>query len=328
MLGTLRLLLALGVAASHAGMIWRGVNQGVVAVVGFYLISGYVMSSLLHRQYAGGPQRCRAFYLDRATRLAPQYFAYAGLALAWHLSTGRTTNFLQHPPGLGDLLNNLAVVPLNYYMWNGADHYTLIPPAWSLGAEIQFYLLAPLLLLAPWRLFLAAGALSLLVYLAALGGWLHGDWFGYRLLPGVLWFFLLGAWLERLGRIRPAPGRWRLVVGVLALAGLLAVLLDRTGRLAAAYNRETLLGLALTLPLLALLAPRPRRVLDEWAGDISYGVFLNHFLLLWLFYPQGLPPGGAWLYLPGSILLAAVTQRLVERPVLRWRRQWRASRLQ
>ena len=75
-------------------------------------------------------------------------------------------------------------------MFNGSDQYTLIPPAWSLGAEVQFYLLAPFLLIWPKRLLLA-GLLSLGVYLTALSGFINSDWYGYRLLPGVLMFFLL-----------------------------------------------------------------------------------------------------------------------------------------
>ena len=51
MLGSLRLLLALAVAASHVDYRIAGLNPGVSAVVGFYLISGYVMAGLLQRHY-------------------------------------------------------------------------------------------------------------------------------------------------------------------------------------------------------------------------------------------------------------------------------------
>ena len=196
MLGTLRLILAVLVALSHANLRVAGLNPGVIAVIGFYLISGYVMAGLIRRHYAQ-PQGAPAFYLDRAIRLLPQYLFYIFLTLAWHLYSRADNYFLSRIPGPLDLLNNLLVVPLNYYMFNGSDRYTLIPPAWSLGAEVQFYLLAPFVLLWPKRLFVV-GLLGLVFYGAALAGLINSDWFGYRLLPGVLLFFLLGAYLQQL----------------------------------------------------------------------------------------------------------------------------------
>jgi peptidoglycan/LPS O-acetylase OafA/YrhL len=317
MLGSLRLLLALAVAASHANLRLGGLNPGVVAVIGFYLISGYVMAGLIHRHYSH-PSQASAFYLDRAIRLLPQYLFYAGLTLAWHLYTQTTTPFLSRSPSPGDLLNNLLIVPLNYYMFNGSDQYTLIPPAWSLGAEVQFYLLAPFLLLWPKRLLLV-GLLSLGVYLAALSGFINSDWYGYRLLPGVLIFFLLGTWLQHLHQQRQVA---RALVFTAVVAGLAVGalgLLYLNGTLRHPYNFETLLGLILGLGLLHALATRKRTRWDDLAGDISYGVFLNHFLIMWTLYPQGVADG----QLPGFIALCLglswLTQRYIERPLLRRR---------
>ena len=142
MLGTFRLVLALMVVLSHAGVRLAGLNPGVIAVIGFYLISGYVMAGLIRRHYRQ-PAQAGAFYLDRAVRLLPQYFFYISLTLAWYFYSRTQTLFLSHPPTAGDLLNNLLIVPLNLYMFNGSDQFALIPPAWSLGAEVQFYLIAP-----------------------------------------------------------------------------------------------------------------------------------------------------------------------------------------
>ncbi len=323
MLGSLRLILALAVAASHTSLLVGGLNPGVVAVIGFYLISGYVMAGLIRRHYSQIAQ-APAFYLDRAIRLLPQYLFYGGLTLAWHLYSQASTPFLRSNPSPGDLLNNLLIVPLNYYMYNGSDHYTLIPPAWSLGAEVQFYLLAPLLLIWPKRM-LAAGLLSLGVYLAALGGLINSDWFGYRLLPGMLLFFLLGAWLQHQHQQRQHTRALAMTVGVAALAALALGLLYLNGTLRQPYNFETLLGLILGLLLLHSLATRPRTRWDALAGDISYGVFLNHFFIMWTLYPQGV--GSAQLpgFLALSMALSWLSQRLVEQPLLKLRHRFRNS---
>ncbi len=321
MLGSLRLLLALSVAASHANLRLGGLNPGVVAVIGFYLISGYVMAGLIRRNYSQ-PSQASVFYLDRAIRLLPQYLFYAGLTLAWHLYTQTTTPFLSRSPSPGNLLNNLFIAPLNYYMFNGSDQYTLIPPAWSLGAEVQFYLLAPFLLIWPKRLLLA-GLLSLGVYLTALSGFINSDWYGYRLLPGVLMFFLLGAGLQHLHQQRQPTRALTLTVGVSALAVLALGLLQLNGTLRQPYNFETLLGLILGLALLHTLATRSRNRWDDLAGDISYGVFLNHFLIMWTLYPQGVGSTQLPAFLALGIVLSWLSQRVVEQPLLKLRHRFR-----
>lgn len=320
----MRLLLALAVLASHAGVRLHGLNPGVTAVIGFYLISGYVMTGLLRRHFAA-PRRIPAFYLDRLARIMPQYLFYAAATAVWFLATDRQTLFLTRQPTPVDVLNNLTVVPLNFYMWNGADGFTLIPPGWSLGAELQFYLLAPLLVLWP-RAAVALALASLAVYGAALAGALNADWFGYRLLAGVLWVFAVGSALFVLQRTRPwAAHALALAAPLLALAVYLV--LRSFGLHAVPYHQEVLLGWGLGVVLLHGLSRRRAGRLDALAGDLSYGVFLNHFLLIWLLELDQLALTGARLavLMGASMLLSYATQRLIERPVLAWRRRLRLS---
>lgn len=323
MLGTLRLILALLVALSHAGSVIAGFNPGVVAVVCFYLISGYVMTGLLRDHYPD-VARIPHFYLDRALRLFPQYLAVATLSLFWFGATGMHTAFLQHAPQWRDLLNNLSVVPLNYFMFNGSDTFTLIPPAWSLGAEIQFYLLIPLLLI--FRLRIVAFVIGLAVFAAAAWGRLHTDTFGYRLLPGVLVFFLLGSALYDARDCKDKRDLIIVLAGVM-LTIIFALVLAWHGRLMQPYNPETCIGIVVGLPLLYWLGKLPQQNLDNRLGDLSYGVFLNHFLIQWAFVGKPVGFMQMAMYLVVSLLLSALTQRLVERPVLRWRRNLRSKKI-
>jgi peptidoglycan/LPS O-acetylase OafA/YrhL len=318
MLGTFRLILALLVALSHAGVNVAGLNPGVVAVVCFYLISGYVMTGLLRTHYSTA-QRIPHFYLDRALRIFPQYLAIAAITLTWFFISGRHTLFLQHEPQWSDLASNLIVVPLNYFMFNGADHFTLVPPAWSLGAEIQFYLVIPILLLLRARAL--AFAVGAVVFGLASWGILNTDTFGYRLLPGVLVFFLLGSALYDARRLQSrARG---IVAGGIAGAVLLWIVLSRLGHLQLLYNRETLLGIVIGLPALYLLGRLRQHPVDNLLGDLSYGVFLNHFLMQWAFVGQPVGRKAMLVYLLASLLVSALTQYLIERPVLRWRHNLR-----
>lgn len=323
-MGTLRFLLAILVLLSHNAITIGGLNPGVMSVVAFYVISGYVMAALIERHYAQA-SRTLHFYADRILRIYPQYLLYALAAALWLFTVGHPTHFLNPPPSLSDAFNNLLIVPLNYYMFNGADRFTLVPPAWSLGAELLFYALAPHLW-RHWRWAMALGLISLAIQAMAWQGHLNSDWWGYRLLPGVLWIFLIGMALHR---YRHSP-RVSTATLILPMAlGLVAALLAQTGHLAQPYHREVLLGLALSVPLIHRLTSHPPRQprlqnLDQQLGNWSYGIFLNHFLLMWVWGVN--PPQHAWQWaalLLGSIGLSALTQYAVERPILMWRRRWR-----
>jgi peptidoglycan/LPS O-acetylase OafA/YrhL len=74
-MGLLRLFLAMLVVISHTGNTLYGYNIGVVAVISFFILSGYVMSMLIEKYYKQ-PSLIPTFYLDRITRLFPQYVFY------------------------------------------------------------------------------------------------------------------------------------------------------------------------------------------------------------------------------------------------------------
>lgn len=326
MLGTYRLALALLVALSHIDVKVAGLNPGVVAVVGFYMVSGYVMTGLIRTWY-GDVAKVPAFYVDRAVRLFPQYLFIVFLTLAWYLWIHPQTEFLKIRPGLLNYLENLSVVPLNYYMFNHSDDFTLVPPAWSLGAEIQFYLVFPILLLTgavPVRFSIVSSAL---IYLLASFGYIDSDWFAYRLLPGVLFMFLLGSVLYDVHQ-RPDRGRrgWMLVAAVVIGSGAMAEGLTLSHKLALPYNEETLTGLVLGVVAVNTLGNRRRQIIDDAIGNLSYGVFLSHFLVLWVVFDSrvvGIPAAAG--YLAASLAVAAVTYRLVERPALALRKRFRRS---
>ena len=170
-----------------------------------------------------------------------------------------------------------------------------------------------------------ASVISVTIYVGAAFGVFNSELFGFRLLPGVLWFFLLGSWLYD-GHHGPAPERaGRRVALVAGAVVLFWLLLWSFGKLALPYNRETLIGVLLALPVLHLLARRPRRTWDENLGNLSYGLFLNHFLILWAVFDtsvRGFWPTLAFVLV--ATLGAGLSQRFVERPALAWRQGLRA----
>jgi peptidoglycan/LPS O-acetylase OafA/YrhL len=208
-------------------------------------------------------------------------------------------------------------------MFNNALDFILIPPAWSLGAEIQFYLVLPFLLLFNFRKI--AITLSLSVFVAATFGIIHSDWFGFRLLPGILFMFLLGSLLyDRHQSSEYGVYGKRLFYSVMAMVVVLSGLLIYSNKILLLYNRETLIGLIVGFFFLNLLARRARNSLDEAIGNLSYGVFLNHFFVKWAFFGEeveGFFPVVAYLVL--SLFIAFVMSHLVEIPILNFRKKLR-----
>jgi peptidoglycan/LPS O-acetylase OafA/YrhL len=318
-MGLLRLVLASLVMLSHMGISIAGVNPGVSSVIVFYMLAGHVVSQLWTRRPAHRAQAAALwFYQDRLWRIMPLYLFAALLAAAlWAL--GVQSPFIGLSPHWYDWLANLLIIPLNFYMYTGQDGFTLLPPAWSLAVELQFYLLVPLLLCRP-PLAVVAAVLSFAVFILAQCGVLNTDVFGYRLLGGVGFVFLAGTLLGRPDRLS------RGCLGALWLGSVIYVAWLLSGDHHQPYNTEVALGFALGLPLLVVFFSFPRKglwqTLQRRAGELSYGVFLLHFPAMWLLQMQGFSgPSTAWMVFVLSALLAWLGHATVERPL------WKKYRL-
>jgi len=328
MFGWLRYFLAGCVAFAHAGLAGPGGHHiGVPAVVVFYLISGYVVSAQW-QYFRQQPAGLASFYRDRALRVMPLYYLMLALAALYVTLTAHVSDFTARPWDAGCWASNLLIVPLDWFPYTGVDRCTYVPPAWSLGLEIQFYLLAPILLATP-AIRNTALWVSVAVYAAASWGVLPTDEFGYRLLPGTLFMFLAGGLIEeRVRRVQRSPGDRHMALLWLVI-GAIGSIAWATGRIDARFNIETLVGFLVGLPLVTLVARWPRRAWDDWLAGVSYPLFLCHFMLIWAFRAAGLNPAvGASMqlgYIAALTALAAVLWHGCDQPLGRWRRTLRHS---
>ncbi len=325
-MGLLRCLLAVLVMASHAGWRLGDVNPGVSAVVIFFMISGYVMTALLHVHYTR-LSAMGAFLLDRCARLFPQFLFYTLLAGCCVRS-----GLLPQPFWVADtswlkFLGNFLMLPNGFYMFLGMDRALVLPQSWTLGLELCFYAVFPLLIGGRRKLF--AGALTVLVFIAAWSGHLATDVYGYRLLPGTLFIFLSGSAMYDLRKAgQPAVLLHAFLLAVWLGAGALYIAMRLHPYLAVPNNPSVLVGILVGLPLVYGLSGRPETAFSRYAGDLSYGLYLNHFLGLWIV--QAWLTGATVLdrvvlVLLPALAMSAATYRLLERPVLRRRRRWRAQ---
>jgi peptidoglycan/LPS O-acetylase OafA/YrhL len=193
-----------------------------------------------------------------------------------------------------------------------------------------FYVLAPWLW-RYWRFAKVLALASLAVQALAWFGVLPTDAWGYRLLPGVLWVFMAGMALQRYRKSLRTLSIKTLCLLPLAI-GLLALGLRQQAVLGTPYNAEVLLGCALGLPAIQALTQWQAldnarfKVWDQRLGDLSYGIFLNHFLCMWVWGLTAPQTVADWCLLCGSsIFLSYVTQRFLERPSVAWRQQRRVT---
>jgi peptidoglycan/LPS O-acetylase OafA/YrhL len=284
---------------------------GTAGVYAFFVISGFIIPYALAR--AGYTHRSFFRFLGkRMLRLDPPYLASIALILVlaavaphipnfgWHLHHVTARQLLAH---LGYLNALLA------YRWVN-DVY------WTLGIELQYYLLMALLF--PLAAKLPKRSQWLVPAAMVLASWLPrprlgGAPFHDDLILKYLGVFAIGflAYQHRAGILG-----WRRYVVLLALAAG-AVYWRLDGLIATAA-----FGAALVISFVSL-----RHRLLTWLGDSSYSLYLFHEPVRWICYAivtsyLTLGPIGreiaALAVLVLALLLSRAMYALVERPSQQW----------
>lgn len=312
-MGTYRLVLALMVVTSHLRWFAFGHNQGVTAVVSFFLLSGYVMTALIEKYY-DRIETLPKFAIDRALRLYPQFIFYL-LAATALTCIFHQWGIFNHDLTFGTWVLNALMLPLGYYMF-GFEHAQVLPPAWSLGLEFTFYAVFPFLLI--YRARAIAFVLSLAFFIFATSGQIDADAWGYRLLPGTLFIFICGSY------IRTADYRLPVIAWLVSLCLVAVWFIDPSYRIAS--NLEVFAGISIGIPAVWLLSKLRFSKIDELLGNMSYGVYLNHWVLLIIegsMHISAVTVPHRLGLMAASVMLSYVTYRFVERPALMLRRRTR-----
>jgi peptidoglycan/LPS O-acetylase OafA/YrhL len=288
-----------------------GFASGFLGVDIFFVISGYLMAAMYD------PQRKLSFLLKRAKRLLPAYFATV-------LVTLLAAAILTTPNDYKQVTNQAlfaSAFAANIGFWLGnsyfeKDAFKLLLHLWSLGVEIQFYLLVPLVCWISERfrsLYILLALASALFCFAVLG---VSPKTSFYWLPFRLWEFLIGFGIVKYAGKSVASGNsWRTWIGGAALAAILLIPLIRADGMAMGFTAGHP-GLAALLVCLAtavtLVFGLPGKIAEsstftllERIGTYSYSIYLVHFPLIVLFLYQ--PFQGTQLRpsSPGSALLIA-----------------------
>ena len=254
----LRFALANVVMLVHFGIVSGWSHAGDFAVQAFFALSGWLIGGLLLEQSRGDLPR---FFFNRAVRIwAPYYLALLFLVSASLLREPATAKWLE-------IVFHKATFVYNLFGTRQlAEHVKEMPLAgtgshfWSVNAEEQFYLLAPMLLVlaAPrfGRSLITWSALALCAY-------------AFDIYASIV-FGVLAAMLHR--RFPDFHLRW---LSRIALAGILLastpwLFSDQAYRYAAPWA---------AIAIVLLLAIRgPKHPFGTLAGGLSYPLYLNHWI--------------------------------------------------
>lgn len=324
----LRAVAVLPVIAFHAGFF--ALPGGFAGVDVFFVISGYLITTILLAERAAGRLSILTFYERRARRILPALFvvslACLPFAWAWML-----------PEALESFFDSLAAVMLflsNIHFLDKAGGYfgpdlELQPllHTWSLAVEEQYYLLLPLILILArsrrglWAVLLGLTASSLAL---AIWGEANRPEKNFFFTFSRLWELLAGSLLALAldGRRLPRRGGWLALLGLGLIVA--AMLLHGPG---SGYP-----GLAAVMPVagacLVILGAGPGTLAGRilaWRplvgiGLISYSAYLWHQPLFAFARIRTLDAPPDWLMagLAGlSLALAWLTWRWVEQPFRR-----------
>ncbi|MDB4979356.1 MAG: hypothetical protein JWM82_108 [Myxococcales bacterium] len=326
----LRAVAVLLVLLYHLGIPVRG---GFVGVDVFFVISGFLIGSIILNDLALDRFTFAGFYERRIRRIFP------ALVVLLAAASVLAYRYLM-PAELGDFAKSLLSANLsasNFYFWQQSGYFDAAANSkpllhtWSLAVEEQFYIGLPVLLVLLKRR--APQLKTSALFALALASLALGIWGAYRyptatffLAPGRAWELLLGTIVSLESVPRPRSPLARNLAG----AGGLAMILG-SGML---YNDGTVFpGLAALVPCVgaALVIAAGRegpnvagRLLSlkplTFVGLISYSLYLWHWPLIVYTHFGMTPVGGltrhqSQLFVFSlSIVLAVLSWRLVEVP--------------
>lgn len=340
----LRAVAVLPVLAYHAGLPF--VPGGFVGVDIFFVISGFLISALLFREFElHGEISLIGFYERRVRRLAPALLLVLLATLA--LGTIYLVPIGGEQQGLAKSTIATVLLASNIYFANSTGDYFDSPSeaqpllhTWSLSLEEQFYLVWPsmLLVVARWasrRGGDPARAATLMLGLTFAVSFLlsvvstpnHGN-FAFYGLPTRAWEFAVGGLVFFLIRSRETPvpfAKPLAISGLMAIAWGVATFSDKTTPFPGWHAAVPACGAAAVILgcehaqnglCSRLLAWRPM----VFIGLISYSLYLWHWPLLVIARLRSLGDVGPWS-ITGvcalAFVLAWLTYRYVEDPIRR-----------
>lgn len=323
--------------AGLAGPLDALAKYGQTGVQLFFVASAYTLClSFARRSHEARP--VMSFYIRRYFRIAPLYIVGIATYFGMHLLRQAGGEVVIEPYTPANVAANLFFV----HGFVPAANNNIVPGGWSIGTEMAFYLLFPLLFAAAGRIGTRGLALVIVAFVAlhtlAQALWLGGTAFAvagnnfvYFNLVNQLPVFGLGllAYAAHADvRVPPWPA-WARALVLLACTALTLLLWRlRLPWLFALIPATVALSFVALLQLL-----RGARRLPRWlcrVGSVSYSMYVFHFVFAWFVVPwllhgwlAGLGPALRLLLSLGLVVgatfaVAVVSERFIEARGIAW----------
>jgi peptidoglycan/LPS O-acetylase OafA/YrhL len=347
----LRAIAVLSVVGFHAFPSW--IEGGFIGVDIFFVISGFLISTIIFENLNRGTFSFPEFYARRIKRIFPALIIVlsASFILGWFVL------FADEYKQLGKHIGGGAVFLSNFVLWhesgyfdNSADTKPLLH-LWSLGIEEQFYIVWPLTLWLTWKR--KVNLLTITVLIAFISTYLSvtgvkkdvvATFYSpqtrfWELLSGTLLAWVstykrgpytdiktkLNAWLAAVVK-RPSDADGKILANLLATIGLLVLVygfwrMNKDMRFPGMWAGIPVLGAMLLIstgPLAWVNSTVLSSRLAVWFGLISYPLYLWHWPLLSFarIVKSEVPSSRIRMAaVIASIALAWLTYMLIERPI-------------
>lgn len=329
----LRAVAVLAVIIYHAGFIFHGNNilgGGFIGVDVFFVISGYLITSIILKEASQGTFRLRNFYIRRVRRILPILFTVmlASLPFAWlYMMPNEVKEYA------GSVLSSLSFVS-NIYFWQQDSYWAVeskLKPflhTWSLSVEEQFYIFYPVIILillkyVPKHVNVVLIAGFFLSLILAHVGSIHFSTASFYLLPMRGWELLAGGILAKLelDRGRENAPLLDLIMPKIAMALILGsfFLFDNETRHPSLLTLFPVVG-SMLLIRFCNQGEFVTKLLSSGAlvaiGLLSYGLYIWHYPVFAFAQIQNPTPSlydkTAWIIV--SFLLTTLTYFLIEKP--------------
>jgi peptidoglycan/LPS O-acetylase OafA/YrhL len=298
---------------------------GGLAVGGFFVLSGFLMTTIMQETYGYTASGLKRFAANRFLRLYPPYWLACAISLAViavcgaeHVKNYRS--FITVPQGAFAVLTNATMIFPDFFPQRVSPR--LSPATWALTVELFYYLLIALGISKTFRRTSIWLLLSVVYMVATLLLRLPSEWRYFAIPAGSLPFALgallyfrkdaIHAFLKRI----PGMSSESILLAFIALcAGLSLAPQTRLNPLLEEIGPSLSLGLSALLIVQLYyngLSSIPRR-LDKLIGDYSYPTYLLHWQLgafaSWLLYAapvRGPSWASAGVFLSDLALVAVV----------------------
>jgi peptidoglycan/LPS O-acetylase OafA/YrhL/lysophospholipase L1-like esterase len=323
----LRAIAVTAVVLYHTGLsLFSG---GYVGVDVFFVISGYLITGIIHREIIEEKFTFKQFWLRRARRILPASSAMVFITIitfAFIYPVNLYENFLKSVISNQVFASNILFWSEGGYFDNAQELKPLLH-TWSLAIEEQFYVFFPLLLLFIDRvnrrllapILVSVSTLSLLLSIYAANNYSEA---GFYLLPSRVWEFGFGALIAIYGRHLILTQSYAFlcqIIGLLFVAVPIFIF-DESTPFPSFYALLPVIGTGILILtnktktlIISIIGSKPL----VYIGLISYSVYLWHWPIIvlnnWLFLDENSATHTAIIIFM-SYLLGYISYKFVELP--------------